>query len=522
MPVKSPPKGSNSANTPVRQNPLPDIDIPRLDLPLRTDVEIPTPGGHLPRPGRSGTQADLDAIAPAPTITVHQPTVSIESPRSLSQSLEQYWVPAATGLSDLNADGLRTHKGRQYADVPGGIVLVAKDAETGLYRARLPSESRPTGPVLLRDSSSGVWHELEQFEPIGVPLSATRLEAFRTPLDFSGVQSGNDGLHRFNGKLYAVIDNHSYQVLHDIDASTPSTPVMRIVRAQDPVAGDSSNTYIATRPGRSQPMIFDTHEGWLGTEVGAAGGMFRSESGSPAQPNLLQRFATAINRLRTPESRAGRLFPDLKKEDITQLLRSQGDDVRNYLDQREAKYKSLKADLAAWIKKTSSESPTEPAHPSVERAVEEIKRCWKRQTGTTLKLDLGDAILAPLTADFSHVRTLELTAVAWSDTADTFLDSFPNLEKLAVTRSTLDKLPPGIAKMSALKALDLNSNRIELREQTALKTVTLNQLEHLDLAGNPLGRTPDFSGMAQLRSLNLNNTRLDQWPSGLHERWHWK
>ncbi|KHA74053.1 hypothetical protein NZ35_08100 [Pseudomonas chlororaphis] len=518
MPVKSPPRGNSSGTPPVRQNSLPDGDTPRLDLPPRADVEILTPGGHSPRPGRQGTKADIEAIEPAPTITVHQPTVAIEIPRSVSHSLEHYWVPSATGLSDRNADGLRTHKGRQYAEVPGGIVLVGKDPETGLYRAKLPSESSSTGPSLLRDSSSGVWHELEQFEPIGVPLSATRLEAFRTPLDFSGVQSGNDGLHRFNGKLYAVIDNHSYQVLHDIDASTPSIAVMRIVRAQDPVAGDSTNTYIATRPGRSEPIIFDAREGWLGTEVGGAGGMFRSESGSPAHPSLLQRLATTINQLRTPESRARKLFPALNNEEITRLLRSKGEDVRGFLSQREGEYKSLKADLASWIKKTSSESPNEPAHPSVEHAAEEIKRCWKRQTGETLKLDLGEAFLAPLTADFSHVRTLELSAVAWSDTADTFLGSFPNLEKLSVTRSTLDKLLPGVEKMPVLKALNLNSNRIELSEQTAVKLGALNQLEHLDLADNPLGKTPDFSGMLQLRSLNLSNARLDHWPSGLHEQ----
>lgn len=179
---------------------------------------------------------------------------------------------------------MRTHKGRQYADVPGGIVLLGKDAQTGLYRARLPSESSPSGPVLLRDSSAGLWHELEHFEPIGVPLSSSRLEAFRTPLDFSGIQKGSDGLHRLNGKLYAVIDNHSYQVLHDTDASTPSTAVMRIVRAQDPVASDSTNTYIATRPGRSEPIIYDAREGWLGTAVGVPAAC---SAASQAAPRIL-------------------------------------------------------------------------------------------------------------------------------------------------------------------------------------------------------------------------------------------
>lgn len=518
MPVKSPPRGNNSGNPPVRQNAGADVDTPRLDLPARADSEISIPGGQTPRLGRLPTPADIDAIEPAPSITIHRPALPFENPRAPSQSLEHYWVPAATGLSDRNADGLRTHKGRQYADVPGGIVMVSKDAQTGLYRARLPSESSPSGPVLLRDSSAGLWHELEHFEPIGVPLSSTRLEAFRTPLDFSDVQRGSDGLHRLNGKLYAVIDKHSYQVLHDTDASTPSTPVMRIVRAQDPVAGDSTNTYIATRPGRSEPIIFDARDGWLGTPVGGVGGMFRSEPGSPAQPGLLQRFATAINHLRTPESRARKLFPALNNEEITRLLHSHGDDVRGYLSQREASYRALKADLASWIRKTSSQTSTEAAHPAVERAVEEIKRCWKRQTGTTLKLDLAEAILAPLTADFSHVRTLELKAVAWSDTADTFLGSFPNLEKLSVTHSTLDKLPTDIAPMTVLKALELNSNRIQLDEQTAVKLGALEQLEHLDLSSNPLGRIPDFRGMSQLRSLNLSNTGLDHWPSGLRDQ----
>jgi Leucine-rich repeat (LRR) protein len=497
----------------------PELEIPRPDTLPRTDVGSSILIGSATRPGKTTAGADLETILPAPTITVHPTSMPIQTSAAESQSLEHFRRPAPAALQQANAEGLREHKGRQYAELAdGGIVQVDKDPETGLYRAKLPSEAIPSGPALLRDSSTGAWHELGQFEPIGVPLSATRLEAFRVPLDFSGVQSGIDGLHRFNDKLYVVIDGHSYQVLHDIDASTPSTPVMRIVRAQDPVADHPTNTYIATRPGRSEPIIFDASEGWLGTAVGGVGGMFRSEPGAPAHPSLRERLATAIRQLLPPRARAERLFPGLVRDDITNLLRSQGNGVRDYLTLQEATYQALKTDLASWIKKTSSQSPDKTAHPSVERAVEEIKRCWKRQTGTTLKLELGDAILAPLTADFSHVRALELKAVAWSDTAETFLGCFPNLEKVSVTHSSLDKLPLGIAQMTDLKALDLNSNRIGLSEQTAAKLRGFNQLEHLDLSGNPLVRTPDFSSLSQLQSLNLSNAQLDHWPTGLHDQ----
>jgi hypothetical protein len=48
---------------------------------------------------------------------------------------------------------------------------------------------------------------------------------------------------------------------------------MRIVRTEDPVALDDNNVYVATRPGRSEPVVFDALDGWVGTEVTGAGGM---------------------------------------------------------------------------------------------------------------------------------------------------------------------------------------------------------------------------------------------------------
>jgi hypothetical protein len=217
----------------------------------------------------------------------------------------------------------------------GGIVQVGKDPLTGLMRARLSSESKPSGPLLLRDPGSGLWHRLEDFEPNTFRLSETRLEPFRTGLDFSHAEPGNDGLHRFDGKLYVVIENHAYQVLHDADESTPLAAVMRIVRSDDPVASDSANRYVATRPGRSEPIVFDAVQGWVGTTVAGSGGMIRSDgSHAPVRLGLWDRLSLALYQLRSPQSRAKKLFPDHTDDELGGFIASLGDDISGGLTRR--------------------------------------------------------------------------------------------------------------------------------------------------------------------------------------------
>ncbi|WP_457266306.1 NEL-type E3 ubiquitin ligase domain-containing protein [Pseudomonas sp. P5_C3] len=438
---------------------------------------------------------------------------------STPRPLEHYWLASAAQLPAPDALGFRTFKGRQYVDVPrGGIVHITADPDTGLYRAKLPSELQASGPVLVRDPESTLWYSLDDVEPTTYPLTNTRLEAFRTSLDFTGSEPGSDGLYRHDGKLYVVIEDRAYQVLHDLEASSPQAAVMRVVRTEDPVALDNRNLYVATRPGRSEPVVYDVLDGWVGTKVPGAGGMMRSEPDRPARQGLKDRLLSAFDRLRSPESRAADLYPSLDTEQIKALVRSLGDDVDGGLARRKTEYKTLKDQLKSWITQSSASSTPEPTKRWAEQVAQEIKRCWRQQTGTTLKLQPGNGTLPALNADFSHVRTLDLKDITWSDTVDTFLTGFSRLEHLTVTRSTLDKLPAAVAEMSDLSTLNLSSNRIQLNEQTSAKLSALSKLENIDLSSNPLGTMPDFSAMSELKALNLSNTQLDQWPTGLQHQ----
>ena len=501
------PKGTDTAN-PTRQPSVEaqitggqaPINGSATRIPILRAPHIPTTTHH-PNP-------DLDAITSAPVVTVSAIT-SAQATTTTTPSarpLKNFWIKSPHALSPADAEGIRTNRGRKYVDVPdGGVVLVASEPGTGLYRAKLANELNASGPLLLRDPDSGLWHPQQDFEPATFSLSDTHLEAFRTRIDFTDVAPGSDGLHRHDGKLYAVIQHHGYQVLHDLDASTPHTPVMRIVRAEDAVAQSADNRYVATRPGRSQAIVFDPSQGWIGVNVGGSGGMRR---------RLTERVSTTVNRLKSPTERARELYPSFGEYQIQRIIQSLGDDVTGSLAHREAEYATLKATLSAWV--LADQQTAHPADTPRARAAESLKRCWRRESSDILSIDLANEALPEIKADFSYVMELRMEAVVWSDTADAFLAGLPNLARLSVTRSTLDKLPASIdGRLSLLIDLDLSSNAIRLDEPAARKLGELTKLDNLNLSGNPLGTTPDFSALYNLRKVNLRNTQLEHWPNGL-------
>jgi len=272
MPSKPPSRGTTTVS----------VHPPRLyDSPIRSGFTPHFDGGPTPRiptrptpPAPTATDAGLHRIISLPPpVSVRAVVASWPDPTVRERPLKDYWINPLMVVPAADHRGISTFRGRHYVKVPeGGTVQVGLDP-AGRYRAKLPSELYPSGPLLQLDADLGLWQPAETSSPMTYPLSATRLEAFRTDLDFSTVAPDSDGLLRFDGKLYARIDNHAYQVLHDLEASMPRRAVMRIVRADDPVATAENNIYVASRPGRSEPIAFDSRYGWQGTIVYGAAGM---------------------------------------------------------------------------------------------------------------------------------------------------------------------------------------------------------------------------------------------------------
>ena len=252
---------------------------------------------HAPRPARPGVTpdtVDVDAIHHVPALTVGKigtTTASIPPHMQTTLTLEQYRINATPTHVPLDANDLRLHKGRHYADLHGGgVTQVAVDVDTGLYRATRSSERIASGPLLRRDPHTRVWHPLTDADTATFPLTEARLQPFRTELDFSGVEPGSDGLWHHDGKRYVVIAKGAYQALQDLEASTPGQPVLRIVKAADPVAADSTNIYHASRAGVSLAVTREAADTWVGVAVGLQGGMRRSAQARLTKDLLLERY----------------------------------------------------------------------------------------------------------------------------------------------------------------------------------------------------------------------------------------
>jgi hypothetical protein len=247
------------------------------------------PASH-PESGRLPVISDLDAISPVPPLIISEIPHTAPDITPALPSIENYHITLGGTLPTADAQGLRHLKGRLFVDTHDGHILHAGlDPDSGLYRAKKLGELNPSGPILFQDPHSLLWHTLDGFDPMTLPLPHHRLENFRTALDFSGTTPDSDGLQSFEGKQYVVIEGHAYQVMRDLDASSPERTVWRIVNSKDPVAHDSENVYRGSRAGETLAITRNTDHHWVSSLFGLQGGMRRAA----AQGNvafLLQRY----------------------------------------------------------------------------------------------------------------------------------------------------------------------------------------------------------------------------------------
>ncbi|WP_242208468.1 MULTISPECIES: SET domain-containing protein [unclassified Pseudomonas] len=133
-------------------------------------------------PETAGGTPETSVAAATTRVHVHESTsVSTGVSTTEAPGLQQYLIPASSALPAADAEGFRTFKGRQYADIQdGGTVLLAVDPQTGLHRARLASELQPSGPALAFDPASNHWFPLQDFSA-STPQAVMPRKSRRSP-----------------------------------------------------------------------------------------------------------------------------------------------------------------------------------------------------------------------------------------------------------------------------------------------------------------------------------------------------
>lgn len=199
--------------------------------PTRPDnMDIPLPGpsnrggsgsalstDNLPlRAGSSGA-VDAEATGTTPAVIIHTAPVETRllAPRPV---LNDYVINARAILPEVNSEGLTVFKKRTYAEVADGeFVFVVVDPETGLHRARRPSELL-LGPVMLRDADSGRWYPREVVEP-------TTREQIRKYLPGTTDDDADAFIARFDDKDVAELELKHIQLgLPQLDSKHVSIP----------------------------------------------------------------------------------------------------------------------------------------------------------------------------------------------------------------------------------------------------------------------------------------------------------
>ncbi|KAF2392514.1 dermonecrotic toxin domain-containing protein [Pseudomonas frederiksbergensis] len=160
-----------------------------------------------------------------------------------------------------------------------------------------------------------------------------------------------------------------------------------------------------------------------------------------------------------------------------------------------------------------------------------LRQCWQRtgprgvevmgeahsQALDLSVMDLGKHLesMPVLSANFDHVTNVNLAGNGLRDSHATFLHHFRQARQLDLRSNRMTRLPSVIGGMRHLTNLLLSNNQIVLTVEAVNNLRGLTQMRSMSLMGNPLGLLPDISRMRHLVMLQMSDTGVNTWPTGL-------
>lgn len=493
MPVK-PPRGSGT-----------HVDVPTS--PTRStaeDISLPGPSGLRgfdsgsslnSSPLRAGTSdsSSVEAPHPSPVVVVHATPVAARSPAPLP-SVDRYVTVALATLAQANSQGLRVFKQRTYAELSDGrIVLVGVDPETGHFRARLPSELSPSGPVLLRDTDSGFWSVRE------VSSSTTRVQV-RKYLPEATDQHADDFISRFGDSDaaeaelkrielgYSQLDREisAWEALYkDKNRNSHQQRLAIGAKVRDLYKWQGEPSEKVYRDGQFVGFDLNLHVGNRTDQL-------------PVDFLSLTRLDSIVSlRLEGQIEIIGNLLLSFPHVEILKIHRygvsrlPAGIETLTHLRALHVEGMTFSAndvDLLGRLTRLQelAISHSTLAFPFSVRGMTELR-----------KLSLTSAKLTELPVGLSQA------------------DGPTRLEVLDLSGNHQLGVAPSVSGMSELRVLDLSFTGIR---QLPAGLGTDNgplRLEELTLSYNSLGEAPSLEGMAALQVVNLHNNRISRFPEGI-------
>ncbi|WP_434767423.1 leucine-rich repeat domain-containing protein [Pseudomonas triticicola] len=484
MPLKPPTGGSTHVKVDASTSPTrpADVDIQRPGPSVRRDFGSGLSFEDLrPRPG-SSSAVGADTTGTTPTVIIHAAPAETRllAPRP---ALDDYVINARAILPEVNSEGLTVFKKRTYAEVADGeFVLVAVDPETGLHRARRPSDSLP-GPVMLRNADSGFWYPRTVVEP------ATRAQVRRYLPDMSD-QHADDFIARFGDKDVADVE------LKRIQQGLPQLGIehARIPSHQNYSPGDYGGHETFAMWGTLRQLYK-----WQGQPDQR---VYRDERLSgykldidltlwPVDKLLSLKFNSVVsltlrgNAPLNPEVFFGQ-FPNIESLTVTSRLFTRS---------------TYRVPMYERVYSRFDMGP---------RFAEQLAKLPRLRELNLPDCDFQD--------DFSLRGMTRLQVLRIGKIQAARLNLYPDdlRDRLSLQHPSVDLLTdPGISGMTELRVLDLTGAGIQ-RIPIGLDADNVRSgLEVLRLGDNALAVAPSIKGMTALQELDLSNARLDGFPEGI-------